>query len=118
MFIWQRGRLLQPTESALWRLIVIAAQGLVVKPYVACAFPKGLVIGTGSKSRTSFRHFDTRKRFEFVKSANSLIVMVNTYSHNPFNPFERRIKPAHRDDALSLSRRLAAVKHALETLPR
>jgi hypothetical protein len=116
-------RLLRPTESALRRLIVIAARGLVVKPHVSRPFPKGIVIKASSKERISFPLFDARMRFDFIKAENPLLVMVKTYSSNPFNPFEqnahwRRQEPAPRDDTLTLQRRLAAVKQALETLPQ
>ena len=116
-------RLLRPTESALRRLIVIAARGLIVKPAVSRAFPKGLVIAGGAKARMSFRLCDARKRFEFIEPENPLLVLVKTYSSNPFNPFEqnnhRRAQEfADRDYALNLARRLAAVKHALENLPQ
>ena len=120
-------RLLRPTESALRRLIVIAARGLVVKLSVFRSIskgmmPKGMVIAAGAKGLTSFPLFDTRKRFDFIEPENPLLVMVKTYSSNPFNPFEltqrRRQDPADRDYTLTLSRRLAAVAHALETLPR
>lgn len=116
-------RLLRPTESALRRLIVIAARGLVVKPSVFRPMPKGLVIVGKAKGRNSFRLYDARKRFDFIEPENPLLMMVKTYSSNPFNPFEqnslrRGPEPADRDYALNLSRRLAAVKQALETLPQ
>jgi hypothetical protein len=116
-------RLLRPTESALRRLIVIAARGLVVKPSLSRPMTKGKVMRAGAKGLTSFPLFDTRKRFDFIEPENPLLVMVKTYSSNPFNPFEqntqRRVQePADRDYTLSLARRLAAVKQALETLPQ
>ena len=115
-------RLLRPTESALRRLIFIAARGLVVKPFVSRAFPEGLVIKASEHGRISFPLFDARKKYEFIEPENPLLVMVKTYSSNPFNPFElhqrRPEEPAARDYAVSLSRRLAAVKQALETLPQ
>jgi hypothetical protein len=58
-------RLLRPTESAVRRLIVIAARGLVVKPVPARAMPVGTTIGKAKapNARPSFQLFDTRKRF-------------------------------------------------------
>jgi hypothetical protein len=124
-------RLLRPTESALRRLIVIAARGLVVKPLPKRPMPKGLKIarkaaGPKVSRLMSFRLFDTRKSFDFIQPENPLFVYVKTYSSNPFNPFEqfRRQYPAQpekQDDSVNsiqLIRRLAAVKHALETIPR
>lgn len=119
-------RLLRPTESALRRLIVIAARGLVVQPLVFRSgakglLPKGRLTRSGAKGPASFPLFDTRKRFDFVEPENPLFVQVKTFSSNPFNPFERHMQQqerAERDYRLSLQRRLAAVKQALETLPR
>lgn len=115
-------RLLRPAESALRRLIIIAARGLGVKPSVSRPFPKGIVIKASTSEKISFPLFDARKSFDFGEPDNPLFVMVKTYSKNPYNPFElnqwRQPESAPRDYARSLSRRLAAVKQALETLPR
>jgi hypothetical protein len=116
-------RLLRPTESALRRLIVIAARGITVKPTVKRPMTPGKIIADGAKQRISFQLFDARKNFDFIEPENPCLVIVKTYSSNPFNPFERNNlrrpeKPAERDYTLSLSRRLAAVKHALENLPQ
>jgi hypothetical protein len=114
-------RVLRPAESALRRLIVIAAHGLVVKPRVARAMPKGLVIVSKVAGATTFQLFDTRKNFNFVTPKNSLVVMVKTHTRNPYNPFDPmywpKPKSAHSPEAC-LARRLAALKQALETLPR
>jgi hypothetical protein len=116
-------RLLRPTESALRRLIVIAARGLVVKPLPKRPMPKGLKIESKASGHMSFRLFDTRKNFDFIPSENPLFVKVKTYTYNPFNPFSQYLpqRPAEQNggvNAMQLSRRLAAVRHALETLPR
>lgn len=115
--------LLRPAESALRRLIVIAARGLVVKPALKRAMPKGLVIMRTGANRMSFRLFDKRKTFDFVSSENSVFVKVQTYQNNPFNLFNslQRQRPAEHDrsvGAVQQSRRLAALAHALENLPR
>jgi hypothetical protein len=116
-------RLLRPAESALRRLIVIAARGLVVKASAKRPMPKGLVIVSNGAKRISFRLFDARTRFDFIVTENPLFVKVKTYESNPFNPFRSRFQPppAKQDggpNALHLCRRLAAVAHALENLPR
>ena len=57
-------RILRPAESALRRLIVIAARGLVVKVSPSRPMPKGQIIGKGDGSRLpSFKLYDTRKYF-------------------------------------------------------
>jgi hypothetical protein len=116
-------RILRPTESALRRLIVIAARGLVVKPAPKRSMPKGLVIKSKGPGRMTFRLFDKRKSFDFIKTENPYLVYVKTYESNPFNPFSSFYQSRPRDRVRSsndtqLSRRLAAVAHALETLPR
>lgn len=116
-------RLLRQAESALRRLIVIAARGLVVKLSPKRPMPKGLVIVSNGVKPMPFRLFDTRKRFEFITADNTLFVTVKTYESNPFNPLSSyyQSRPAELDDdpnAVQLGRRLAAVAHALETLPR
>jgi hypothetical protein len=116
-------RLLQPTESALRRLIVIAARGLVVKPLPKRAMPQGFAIASNPTGRMAFRLFDTRKTFDFNQPENPLFIKVETYENNPFNLFNgqawsRSDEPAESVSAVHLSRRLAAVVHALETLPQ
>jgi len=55
---------LRPAESALRRLIIIAARGLVVKVAPSRPMPKGQVIGKGDGSRLpAFQLYDTRKYF-------------------------------------------------------
>jgi hypothetical protein len=57
-------RVLRPAESAVRRLIVIAARGLVVKVVPSRPMPKGHIIGKGGgNSVPSFKLFDTRKDF-------------------------------------------------------
>lgn len=56
-------RVLRPAESALRRLIVIAARGLVVKLPPARPMPKGYIIKRGGTRHFSFQLFDPRKRF-------------------------------------------------------
>jgi hypothetical protein len=114
-------RILHPAESALRRLIVIAAHGLVVKPVTSRPMPKGLVIKGKGTGRKSFQLFDTRKSFDFIKVENPLIVMVKTHTRNPFNLFDQmywpKPKPKTIDKTNRLSNRLTALKHALENIP-
>src|SRR5215213_12002376 len=55
---------LRPAESALRRLIIIAARGLVVKVAPSRPVPKGTIIRKGGGSRlAAFQLYDTRKYF-------------------------------------------------------
>ncbi len=114
-------RMLRPAESALRRLIVIAAHGLVIKPAISRPMPEGLVIKSKGTARKSFQLFDTRKSFDFIKVENPLILTVKTYTRNPYNPFDQmywpKPKPQTIDKTDRLSSRLAALKHALENIP-
>ncbi len=114
-------RMLRPAESALRRLIVIAAHGLVARHLATRPMTKGLVIETKGTGLKSFQLFDTRKVFGFITPQNPLIVMVKTHTSNPFNPFDQmywRHVPKTKNPAENLSRRLTAIKHALETIPQ
>ena len=57
------SRMLLPTESAVRRLIAIAARGLKVKPAPARPMPKGLVLAGKGGGQIAFQLFDTRQRF-------------------------------------------------------
>ena len=61
-------RLLRPAESAMRRLVVIAARGLVVKLAPSRPMPAG-PIGKGGNSRPSFQLFDPRKNFAPANTA-------------------------------------------------
>jgi hypothetical protein len=115
-------RLLRPTESALRRLIVIAARGVVAEVTPKRLRSKGPKTSRKESRRMLFRLFDTRKRFEFNRLENPLVVHVKTYTRNPFNPFDKMYlrqpeKIAVDTRASHLCRRLAAVALALESIP-
>ena len=59
-------RVLRPAESAVRRLVVIAARGLVVKLAPSRPMPAG-PIGKGGHSRPSFQLFDPRKNFAALR---------------------------------------------------
>jgi hypothetical protein len=116
-------RLLRPAESALRRLIVIAARGLVVELAPKNVRPQRQKNERKASGRVLFRLFDTRKRFDFIQPDNPLVFYVKTYTSNPFNPFDkmyqrRGVEVAVGTNALQLCRRLAAVTYALETIPQ
>jgi len=125
-------RVLRPAESAMRRLVVIAARGLVVKlaPSRPMPMPAG-PIGKGRFSRPSFQLFDPRKRFACLRQHHV------KYTRNPprihffaYDPRVAALWPAPRPaadpapppdglvNAAPLTRRLQALKLALEDLPR
>ena len=120
-------RVLRPTESAMRRLIIIAARGLVVK--LAPSRPKpGGPIGKGGGSKCpSFQLFDPRKNFAELRQHR------RRFTRNPprihFFPYDTLspARPTAADappppdglvNAERLTRRLQALKLALEDLPR
>ena len=124
-------RVLHPAESALRRLIVIAARGLVVKLAPSRAMPAGTIIGKGGNSRPSFRLFDPRKSFAELREKIPPRRLPRIHFFGP-DPRVAALWPAPRpavvaepapppDDFVSaepLTRRLRALKSALEDLPR
>ena len=56
-------RVLRPAKSAVRRLVVIAAQGLVVKLAPSRPMPAGPIGKGGGSRRPSFQLFDPRKNF-------------------------------------------------------
>jgi hypothetical protein len=124
-------RVLRPAESALRRLIVIAARGVMVKVAPSRPMPKGHRIGKGGNSRPSFQLFDTRKDFPELRQHR-----IKYAKHPPrilFLGDDSRLdalwsvpEPAAAPDpppdglisAERISRRLQALKLALDDLPR
>jgi hypothetical protein len=130
------SRTLLPAESAVRRLIVIMARGLVVpvgSGRVSRPMPKGLVIvrtGTGG----SFQLFDTRKHFGADDAADAQ-PLTNSHlgprirSIDDQSPREQILaqfeRPAGSVSSVSseaetahLHRRLTIIAQALDTLPR
>lgn len=122
---------LRPAESAVRRLIVIAARGLVFKPAAARPMPQG-PIGRGQSRarRPSFPLFDPQKRFAYQrrKPGPRARTYVFTFpGHDPRIPEFLRAPPPSPPasppddgciDARRITSRLEAVKLALEDLPR
>jgi hypothetical protein len=122
---------LRPAESAVRRLVVIAAQGMVMAPAQECvARTKSGVRGKRPpRSRVCFRLFDPRKRFgqsrpHYVASDGSgFEPRIHGFDVDPLSPLFRAgampvEKPERLINSQSLSRRLVAIKSALEDLPR
>ncbi len=122
-------RLLRPAESAMRRLIVIAARGLVVKlapsrPMLAGPIGKG-----GGSRRPSFLLFDPRKNFESLRrrAFARIAPRIHFFGNDPrvaamWSAPQPSPDPAPPPDGLvsaqRLSRRLQALKLALDDLPR
>ena len=122
-------RVLRPAESALRRLIVIAARGLVVKAAPSRSMPAGPIIGKGGNSRPSFQLFDPRKNFALThrRTFARIAPRIHFFGNDPrvaalWPAPPPAAEPAPASDGLvnaeRLSRRLQALKSALDDLPR
>ena len=121
-------RLLHPAESAVRRLIVIAARGLVVK----LAPPRPMLVRPVSKGKprgTSFQLFDPRKNFNRRRrrKGKRLIPRIHIFGCDPtvaaiWQSQRPSPPPPPAPDGLinsaRLTRRLQAITSALENLPR
>jgi hypothetical protein len=122
-------RVLHPAESALRRLIVIVARGLVVKLAPPRPLPVGAIIGKGGRSHASFKLFDPRKSFAELRKGTPprRLPRIHVFGADPrvaaLWPAPRPAivaAPPHDDlvNADPLTRRLQALKSALNDLPR
>ncbi len=122
-------RLLRPAESAMRRLVVIAARDLVVKLAPSRPMPAGPIGKVGRRLRFSFQLFDPRKNFAgsrrrvFARIAPRIHIFGNDPRVAALWPSSQPAPdPAAPPDGLvnaqRLSRRLHALKLALEDLPR
>src|SRR5436190_20384797 len=81
-------RVLRPAGSAVRRLVVIAARGLVVKVAPSRPMPKGQVISKGGGfSRPFFQLFDPRKRFAELRQHRPRIMRnpprIHVFGNDP-----------------------------------
>ena len=122
-------RVLRPAESAMRRLIIIAARGLVVKLAPSRPMPKGAIIGKGGQSgnsRSSFQLFDPRKNFAELRQHRVKFTRnpprIHVFPYDSFQPAPTPPVPPPPPDGLvnaeRISRRLQALKLALDDLPR
>ncbi|MDP1699786.1 MAG: hypothetical protein Q8L53_02350 [Aestuariivirga sp.] len=120
-------RVLRPAESAVRRLIVVAARGLVVKVAPSRPMPKGHRIGKGSgPSRPAFRLCDKRIFFPELSQPRVKYAKypprIHVFPYDTLVPMPRPavVPPPPPDgmvNAARLSRRLQALKGALDNLP-
>jgi hypothetical protein len=119
-------RVLRPRESAVRRLIVAAARGVVVELAPSRPMPVGKVIGKGcGNSLPSFQLFDPRKRFKPVRAMKftRLVPRIHVFPYDSLRPEPRPVAvPPQPPDGLvngqPIARRLQALKLALDDLPR
>ncbi len=121
-------RVLRPAESAVRRLIVMAARGLVVKPIPSRPMPKGQMIGKGGGHRLpSFQLFDPRKYFAELSQRRIRYTKnpprIHVFPYDSLKPTPQPVAaPAPSPDGLAsaerITRRLHALKLALDDLPR
>ncbi|HUQ35757.1 MAG TPA: hypothetical protein VM144_05210 [Aestuariivirga sp.] len=121
---------LRPAESAVRRLLVIAARGLVVKVAPSRPMLKGQVIGKGGGSRlSSFQLYDTRKyfpelsqrRIKYAKHPPRILFLGPNSRLDDLWPRPVAAPPPPSDglvNAQRISRRLQVLKLALDDLPR
>ncbi len=118
---------LHKAESAVRRLVFIAARGLVVPLPQWRAMPPGLVIAGQATGSIAFQLFDTRKHFGDVDAASTqpiggprIRVVGDADPRSLFlATFPRpNASLCSEAEARRLKRRLDAVKRALDNLPR
>jgi len=120
-------RVLHPAESAVRRLVVIAARGLVVKPVASRPMPKGHKIIKGGGSRLpAFRLFDPRKSFPELRQRRIKYTKnpprIHVFPYDSMVAAPQPVVPPPPPDGLinsaRITRRLVALKSALDDLPR
>lgn len=129
--------LLRPAEAAVRRLIIAAAQGMVVKQRASRPFPKGLAKSRKTKTRASFPLFDplvdhennsnrpapatprVEPRIRWLGS-DPVSPLYHPY-HPPAAPQPQPKPERQRRDTVNagpLCRRLVAIQNALKNLKR
>lgn len=112
---------LRPAESALRRLIFIAAQGLLLKPRVARPLPEGLPAFTaaGALRTPAFCLLDPLKRFSLDAFDNNALPRFSFDSaYDPACDLPQFSSPDEQVEAALLFGRLRALRNALNDLPR
>ena len=112
--------ILRPAESALRRLILMAAIGLALKPRVSRPLPAGLPACAASAAKTpAFSLFDPLKTFtrdDFDTNALPSSGFDSFYDHEFDTP--PLLQPDQPVNATQLFARLRALRSALGDLPR
>jgi len=126
-------RVLRPAESALRRLIVVAARGLVIAPTTARSRRAGVIKKKSGTSRPSFQLFDPRTRIVLprrripkrpgprIHMFNADNQLVTIWPPRPPATSTASRPPKSADGMVNgarLIRRLEALEAALQDLPR
>jgi hypothetical protein len=120
---------LRPAESAVRRLIVIAARDLAVKPAPSRPMPEAPFTRSEHRTRLAFQLFDPRPRLSLRRAgpASRAVPRIHVFGGDPrvaalwSAPPAASAAPSTDDgriDARRLLLRLEAVKRALDDLPR
>lgn len=113
--------ILRPAESAVRRLIVIAARGLSLNPRAPRPLPAGLPAfpAYGALRTPAFSLFDPLKRFSPEDYDNNALPHVSFHSSSEVESSMPPLLTADQPvDASQLLGRLRALRHALSDLPR
>jgi hypothetical protein len=120
------ARVLHPAESAVRRLIVIAARGLVVSLPPSRPMPKGLVIARKGLKPGAFPLFDTRKHFSDIDEDDTPVTGPRIRIVGDSDPrslfLAKFAKPQTgaitEAETLRIRNRVDSLKRALDTLPQ
>jgi hypothetical protein len=118
--------LLKPAESAVRRLIIIAARGIILKLRLGAArpFPAGLSINSNTDRVPAFCLIDPLKRFapedfEWGKTKQQVIPRISVPGlFDPVFPQQPGLDTDDMIAASALGRRVQALRFALDNLPR
>lgn len=115
-------QVLRPAESAIRRLIVMRARGMVLSVSAPRPMPKGILRGNGAQRAAQFRLLDTLKRFETARAvrrtASGPRISFPGLSDPVFEPVRVAATPDDLVSATQLCRRLQALQTALDDLPK
>jgi hypothetical protein len=117
---------LRPAESAVRRLIVIAARNVVASLAPSRPMAAGKIIGKGSgSSLPAFQLFDPQKRLKPIRvmKFTRLVPRIHVFPYDTLGPAPKPVieappPPDGRVSATRLHRRLNALMLALDDLPR
>ncbi len=118
--------LLRPAESAVRRLIIMAARGIVVKLKLgaARAFPAGLALNKDAARIPAFCLIDPLKRFapddfEWGKAKEQIIPRISVPGlFDPIFPLQPALDTDDMIAAAALGHRIQALRFALDHLPQ